>query len=397
MRRLCLIALLLMMTLNIIPIQLATAQGDNGLMSPSTRLSYTVCEWGLLIIEHPTDRNGFAITNPENYSAIADTNLVVSGTGLFEGGVNIEVRDESNSVIHATTQTVGPSVDAKGTWSVEFGNVDATLGTEMMPISVQANLYSAEGQLVATDSIQLNLNSEFGVRYVEIDSPIGGEAVNDAPLVIRGHGGGAFENNIVIQVSNATTGEILVETFATIYSIDFAGSGPWETTVDLNLPAGTLIQIEAFQPDMSGQGNETIRDIGFGVIEPLRANNTHILMLQADDPLLMSDDLCSLAFAELSNTNITALPIDGVETTIVASPLPTVTAVISGSTAPQCLASLRKRVSRVDSSISIEVYYPNMVDTTACMTNAQPFQTTVPLEQIDPPNIGITVNGVSYQ
>lgn len=360
-------------------------------------ISYSVCDWGLITIEHQTAQPQVVIdiTSPEAYSAVAGSSFTVSGTGagLFEGNVVVEVRDAEGTVLfEAPTTLQAEQVDAVGDWSLD---VDLSGLSEAAQLSVVAYSTSPEnGDIIAFDSILLNANSEFGVRYVEITEPFFGQGVNTAPLVVSGMAGGAFENNIVIQVLDFATKDVLAETFATIQTDDMAGSGPFTTEVSFEAEPGTPVEVYAFQPDMSdGEGSAAeVSDIEFVIASPLATSYSRILHLQQNDPILEAEDDCAAAEAEFTNENITPLTINGVTVVSTRSMMPLVNVDIDAAGSSVCAAPLRVRITSESSAFAIEAYR-DATEPVPCTADLAPIPLRVSLGTLPSPDFSITVNG----
>lgn len=360
------------------------------------RLSYMVCDWGLLTIEHPTEQPDIFITidSPANYSAVDATSFTVAGqgAGLFEGNVVVEVTADGDVLFVEPTVLQADEIGAVGDWSldVELGELDAaTL------ITVTASSPSpADGSLIAIDQIQLSANSEIGLPFVEITRPIGSAGVSASPLLIEGIAGGAFENNIVIEVRDTATGDLLTETFATVNTDTIAGSGPFSTEVDLEVDPGTGISVSAYQSAITDADEVTITDTQFAVVSPLAQSYDRFLTIRPDDPLNMSDDVCSAAASEFDNESINPLVINDVQVMSTMSMMPLVNVNIDAAGSSNCAAPRRTRIERDGNSFAIEIY-DDATEAFPCTADLAPFVQRVSLGTLPDPDYIITVNGES--
>ncbi len=273
--------------------------------------SFYVCEWGLIVIQSNTDEELFdiTITSPNNFTGIVNTLFTVNGTGkgLFEANLVVEVIDITTGKILFTEPTLVniDELGGEGDWSID---IDLSEVDSVTPIRVHA--YSTEpeqGSIITEDEINLNLNSEFGLPFVNITRPISYQGVSTSPLLVEGTAGALFENTLNIQILNELDGEILAETFATIETGELAGQGGWSTTIDLDIDTGESFVVYAFEPSVTDDDTITVDDTQFGIASPLALTYERILVLQAGDPITFTDDLCADTQAEFDNTNISPL------------------------------------------------------------------------------------------
>ncbi|MAU12838.1 MAG: hypothetical protein CL607_23665 [Anaerolineaceae bacterium] len=363
------------------------------------QISYMVCDWGLVTIEESTEQGPIfiEITSPEDYSAVEGISFTVSGTGagLFEGNVVVEISGPDGDVLfEAPTVLQAEEMGAVGDWSI---NIDLGELESNTRIFVRAYSTSPEdGSTIAFDSLRLNANSEFGLRYVDITTPYFGAGVNTSPLLIEGMAGGAFENNIVIEVRNFETKEILAETPATVETEDFAGSGPFSAEVTIEAEPGQAIEVYAYQPSVADGEEVEISDIEFAIVSPLAQSYDRILILQRDDPILGAEEMCAVAEAEFDNTNTDMLVINDVAVLSTRSMMPLVTVSIDAAGSSNCAAPLRTRVTHDGDGFAIEVYR-DTTEPVPCTMDLAPIPVRVSLGTLPNPDYTITVNGEAVE
>ena len=122
----------------------------------SRLLSYQVCDWGLIVIEHATEQTPIFldIDSPADYSAVGST-FTISGTGagLFEGNVIVEAAAfGGDSLFEGITVLHAEELGAVGDWSIE---VDLGELTEATQVVVRAYSTSPEdGATIAFVSLR---------------------------------------------------------------------------------------------------------------------------------------------------------------------------------------------------------------------------------------------------
>ncbi|MCA9909870.1 MAG: hypothetical protein KC519_14535 [Anaerolineae bacterium] len=362
------------------------------------RVSYLICDWGLLTVEEPMAASPIfiSIDSPADYSAVQGTTFTVSGTGagLFEGNVIVEVAAFGGDVLfEGTTVLQAPEIGAVGNWSID---VDLGALTEATQIFIRAYSTSpADGSTIAYDSLRLNANSQFGLRYVELTRPYFGQGVSTTPLLVEGMAGGAFENTIVIDVLDFATGNVLAEVPATVQTSDFAGSGPFSAELTIDAAPGTAINIYAYQPSVADGEEVNISDVEFAVVSPLAQTYDRILNIERDDPIYGAQDVCAIAEAEFNNEAINPLVINNVQALSTRSMMPLVNVSIEAAGSSVCPAPLRTRTVRDGNAFAIETYY-DMTRPVACTADLAPITRRVSLGTLPNPDFTITVNGQSY-
>lgn len=385
---------IIMLCLAVIP-TLAQDESEN---APETQRSYQICDWGLLTIEESTEQPPIfiEISSPDDYSAVESTfTLSGTGAGLFEGNVIVEASAQGGDVLfEGTTILQAEEMGAEGEWSIE---VD--LGELEEPTPIFIRVYSTspqDGSTTAFDSLRLNANSEFGLRYVEITTPYFGAGVNTSPMVIEGMAGSAFENNIVIEVRDFDTGEVLAETFATIGTEELVGSGPFAAEVSFEAEIGTGIEVFAYHPPVADDDEIEVSDIEFAVVSPLAQTYERFLTVQRDDPILGADDVCAVAEAEFANENVNLLVINDVTVLSTRSMMPLVNVSIEAAGSSNCPAPPRTRITRDDDAFDIETYY-DTTEPVACTADLAPIPVRVSLGTLPNPDYTITVNGEAVE
>jgi hypothetical protein len=369
------------------------AQSDEQPEDPRT-LSYQVCDWGLITIEEPTEQPAvfLDIDSPADYSAV-DSAFTVSGTGagLFEGNVIVEVSQFGGDVLFTGAAVLqAETVEAVGSWSLD---IDLGELTEATPIFIRVYSESPEdGSTVAFDSLRLNANAEFGLPYVDITTPMYGAGVPNFMMQIEGMAGAIVENNIVIEVRDFATGDVLAETFATVQTDELAGSGSFSAEVDFEAAPGTAIEIVAYQPQVADSDEIDVSDIAFAIVNPLAQTYERILNIQRDDPILGAEDLCAVAEAEFGNQTITPLAINDVTVFAAIAPTPLVNLSIQAAGSSVCPAPLRTRITNTDNAFAIEIYR-DATQPVACTADLAPFTQRLSLGTLPNPDYTITVNG----
>jgi hypothetical protein len=371
----------------------AAAQSDEQPEDPRT-LSYQVCDWGLIVIEHATEQPSvfIDIDSPADYSAV-DSAFTISGTGagLFEGNVIVEVSAFGGDVLFTgTTVLQAEELGAVGTWSL-----DVDLGELAEAAQIFIRVYSEspeDGSTVAFDSLRLNANAEFGLPFVGITTPMYGAGVTNFMMQIEGMAGAIFENNIVIEVRDFATGDVLAETFATVQTDELAGIGAFSAEVDFEAEPGTAIEIHAYQPAVADGETVNVSDVAFAIVNPLMQTYPRILNIQSADPILGAEDSCAAAEAEFENAAITPLVVNDVTVFAYIAPMPLVNLSIQAAGSSVCPAPLRARITNTDNIIAIELYRDTS-QPVACTMDLAPIMQRLTLGTLPNPDFTITVNG----
>lgn len=368
--------------------------------NPEIRQSFHVCEWGLLVIQHDDSTQLFDITinSPQNYTGVDGTAFTVSGTGkgLFEANLVVEVTDMDGTILFTEPTLVDTDrVGGEGDWSMD---IDLSTIEDTMPIIVRAYSTSPEdGSVIAQDSIQLNLNSAFGLPFVDITRPIGNQGVSTSPLLVQGTAGAIFENNLNIQILDEFGGTVIAETFATVETDELAGQGTWSTEIDLELEAGETFVVYAFQPPVADGETITVDDTQFGVASPLSLSYDKILVLQAGDPITFTDDLCSETQAEFDNEDTSPILIDDIRVIATRSMKPLVNVTINGRKPSVCDMPMRLRVENNNNTIAVDLYYSTTEGMTMCTRDLQPFTMSFSLGTLQNNTFSLTVNDVELE
>lgn len=369
-------------------------EGEGMEEMPEPALSYFVCEWGLLVAEATTEQPDIFITidSPEAYSGVEGTSFTLSGTGagLPEGNVAVQVTGNGEVLFEGATVLDTEEIGGEGEWSLEvdLGELDNATAVFVEAFSTSP----ADGSMLAVDGINLNVNSEFGLSFVDITTPTYRAGVSTSPLLIEGMAGAIFENNVVIEVRDVETDEMLVETFATVETEELAGMGPFSTEVMLELETGTAIEVIAYQPDMSGMGEVSAIDREIVVASPLAQSYDRYLYVSAADPVVGSELPCAGGELEFENENKNPLAINDVTVISTRSMTPLVNVSIEAAGSSNCPAPLRTQIIRDESTYNIEVY----LDTTEpvpCTADLVPIPVRVSLGTLPDDQYTITVNG----
>ena len=382
------------LTLVVVFVSAVTAQFDED-PEDSRPLSYFVCDWGLLTVVHqpPNESLFVKITSPEAYSAVSETAFTVSGegAGLFEGNVIVEVRADGGDILFTgTTVLQVQEVGQPGTWSidVDLGVLDAAKRVVVVAYSTSPE----DGSTTAIDDIIVNVNSEFVPQFIEITRPSYGAEVSTYPLVIEGMAGAAFENNIVIEVKDVKTGDVLGETSATVQTDAIGGKGLFSAEVTFDAEPGTGIAIHAHQPEVAADEAVKASADAYAVAIPLARTYDRFLTIYDDDPLATSPDLCGLTAAEFDNQTITPLVINDVTYFELTSPTPVVNLKINAAGSSNCPAPIRTRTIHDGSDYMTEIYR-DASQPVACTSDLAPITERISLGTLSSPDYTITVNG----
>lgn len=371
------------------------AQGTQDESTAEPRLSYTVCNWGLLTIEHPSTRPVIFVTidSPVEYSAIPGAAFTVSGTGagLFEGNVVVEVSSEGELLFSEPTVLRAEEMGAVGEWSMD---VDLGELEESTRLFIRAYSPLGDGLRTVWDAIEVNANSDFGLPFVELTHPFASESISVSPLRIEGVAGGAFENNIVIEVRDFATRTLLTETFATIATDELGGSGAFAAEVDLDLPSGTPITVVAYHPAIADDEEVTVINTQVGVVNPLARTYDRFLTIGPNDPLYLADYalFCGAASSEFENEEIAPLEITDVQVVATRSTTPLVTVSIEAVKSSNCPLPLRTRIVREGNTFDITLYY-DVTTPAPCTADLVPFIQRVSLGTLETTDYTIMVNG----
>lgn len=353
-----------------------------------------VCEWGLLVVEQPTEPPAIFIDidSPTNNSAVEGTQVTVSGTGagLFEANLVVEATANGEMIFSEPTLLRAESMGAVGTWSI-----DIDLGELEGPTPVYIVAYSQspeDGSTIAADAININANSTFPLRYVDITRPTPYAAVSTLPLLVEGTAGAAFENNVVIEVRDPQSGIVLAETFATVQTDELGGSGPFSAELMVDVEPGTAIDIVAFQPAIAeGESDEDFSDVEFAVASPLAQTYDRFVILEGDDPLFSIQQPCSAELA-FEDEDINPLVINNVLPISTMSMMPLVNLTIEAAGSSVCPSPLRTRATRDGDAFDIEIYY-DISEPAACSADLAPITKRISLGTLPNPDFSITVNG----
>lgn len=370
------------------------AQDDDMDDMPESRMLYLICDWGLLTVEESTVPGPIFIDidSPADYSAVEST-FTVSGTGagLFEGNVIVEASVQGEApFFEGTTVLQAEELGAVGDWSID---IDASELEPATPVFVAVYSTSPEdGSTVAFDTLRLNANAEFGLRYVDITTPEFSAGVSTSPLLIEGMAGGAFENNIVIEVLDFESGDVLAETFATIETDEIGGSGAFSAEVMVDADPGTELEIYAYQPAIADDDEIEASDVQFIIASPLSIIYERYLLIDRDDPIYGAEDVCAVAEAEFENETINPLVINDVQILSTMSMLPAVNLSIEAAGSSNCPAPLRARTVRDGDTFNIEVYY-DVTEPVPCTADLGPIPVRLSLGTLPDPDYTIIING----
>lgn len=380
----------------------ASAQTDDmdDMTESEPRLSYLICDWGLLTVEYPTESEPvfIEIDSPADYSGVEGTTFTVSGTGagLFEGNVIVEVSVDGETAVTEFGVLQAEELGAVGDWSVDLSLDDMMLDGATRVVVTAYSESPQDGSTVALDTVRLNVNSEFPLRFVEIDRPTFGAGVSASPLLIEGTAAGAFENNVVIEVQDADSGDVLAETFATIQTDELGGIGSISAEVMVEAEPGTPIEVFAYHSPVAEGEEIEVSAVQFAYVSPLAQTYDAFLVINADDPINGAPEVCAQAAAEFENEDINPLVINDVivQETRSMTPLTNVTIEAAGSS--NCPAPLRTRAVRDGESFDITVYR-DFSEPVACTADLAPITERISLGTLPNPDFSITVNGETVE
>ena len=180
---------------------------------------------------------------PQPGEVVSPVEVVVTGTAtdLPENQVHVSALDANSAAL--AEQTV--DVNRNGAWRATL-QVNATTGSTGQITAVGG---SSADQSVAA---QAAVNVVYGQGAlppqvqptIKIFSPPSDEVVDPTELQVLGLGAALPENNVVVQVLDAN-GTVLAQQ-ATTMDAELGGSGEWRVFFTLDVPRGTLGQIDAF-------------------------------------------------------------------------------------------------------------------------------------------------------
>lgn len=371
------------------------AQDDTDAAAP---YALQVCDWGIVVVEPvaPSAPQMITLDAPQDNAGIEGTSFTVSGTsvGLEDTPVLVEVvADASGSVIYegAAIVTTEGNADAPAEWSlnVDLGELDGAT-------AVTLKAYAADDSTIAADDIALNVNSSFGLPFVEITSPALYEGVETAPLVIEGQAGAIFENNIVVQILDETGEDVLAETFATVQTDELAGRGSWSVALDVLLDAGTRFEVRAFQPAIADGETVTVEASSVGYADPFSVRYERVLKIFGDDPLNAASPVnCDAALAEFDNDEILPIMVNELLGASTSSMMPTVNLTIEAAGSSICPLPIRARLVLAGDDYTGDLYRDASGEPVACTMDLAPISVDVPLGTQPVDQFNVTVNGVS--
>lgn len=357
--------------------------------------SYTVCDWGLLVLEESGGPvQDIEITAPENFSGVG-TAFTVSGEGegLFEGNVIVEVFDtEANMLFSGFATVTADEVGGRGPWSL-----DIDLGAVPESTRIVVNAYStepSEGEIDAHDAVTLSANSQFGLPYIDIISPLSGEDVTGLPLRVEGTAGALFENSFVLQVTDFDM-NVLAETPIQFAAPDIGLSGPWEAELDFTAEPGTRLVINAYALSMADGEGIVASDLSIVTVGALRVPFERVLIVQVGDPILLEGEMCEATAAEFQNAAIAPVTISTVAAVETLSTPPQVTLEITGQKPSFCQTPFRVRVAKSGSVYTGEAYYDTSGEGGICTRDLREFTVRVPLGSVPDGGYSASVNGVA--
>lgn len=357
--------------------------------------SYTVCDWGLLVLEESGGPvQDIDITSPADFSGVG-TAFTVSGEGegLFEGNVVVEVFDtEANLLFSGAGTVTSAEVGGRGPWSL-----DVDLGAVPEATRIVVNAYStepSEGEIIAHDAVTLSANSAFGLPYIDITSPLSGADVAGLPLHVEGTAGALFENSFMLQVTDFDM-NILAETPVQFAAPDIGLSGPWEAELDFTAEPGARLVINAYALSMEDGESVIASDLSIITLDALRLPFEHILVLQVGDPILLEGEMCAATGGEFDNASTSPVSVTAVAVIESDSVPPQVTLEITGQKPSFCEMPFRVRVTKNGSAYTGEAYYDASGEGGICTRDLREFAVRVPLGTVPDGGYTASVSGVA--
>lgn len=357
--------------------------------------SYTVCDWGLLVLEESGGPvQDVEIMSPAEFSGVG-TAFTVSGEGegLFEGNVIVEVFDtEANMLFSGFATVTAEEMGGRGPWSL-----DVDLGAVPEATRIVVNAYStepSEGEIIAHDAVTLAANSAFGLPYIDITSPLSGDDIAGLPLRIEGTAGALFENSFMLQVTDFDM-NILAETPVQFAAPDIGLSGPWEAELDFTAEPGARLVINAYALSMEDGESVVASDLSIVTVDALRLPFERVLVVQVGDPILLEGEMCAATAAEFGNTAVSPVNVAAVRATESDSVPPQVTVEITGQKPSFCEMPFRVRMTKTGSAYTGEAYYADSGEGGICTRDLREFTVRVPLGTVPDSTYSLAVSGVT--
>jgi hypothetical protein len=278
--------------------------------------------------------------------------------------------------------------------SAQEGEMDMTHYIECESTLVMIQAITQEAMAEATPEATPEM-TETPLRFVEITRPFDGMGTHTQMLLVEGMAGGAFENNIVVQVMDSE-GTVLAEAPATVDTPEVGGSGPFSVEMALDAEPGTTLTITAFQPAVADGEQVTISDTVNMVVSPTARPLSSLLIVQPDDPMLAEADVCAAAEAAMTSTTTLPIVINNVMAIQTMSLPPFVNVNIQAAKPSVCPLPLRARMTASEAVYTIELYFED-TGPVPCTRDLRPFGLIVPLGMVEASPFTIIVNGQTVQ
>lgn len=210
------------------------------------------------------------ITSPAPGAVLENPNVInVTGTGtaLFENSLTVQARDANGQIL--TQQPVitdAPEVGGTGNWQTTLAvNVPPGTAGDIRAFAVSAN----DGSVVAEAIINVTFGSATPPpSSITISTPASGELLpNEGSFVVRGQATNILGGSVIVQARDEG-GNVIAEQ-STVVDEAIDGTGQWEVTLAVVVPAGTngSIRAAARLPDDS-DSIEAVVNIVYGAIPP---------------------------------------------------------------------------------------------------------------------------------
>ncbi len=230
--------------------------------------------------------------------------------------------------------------------------------------------------------------------FITITEPNAGASVGENGFTVKGKAKGLFENNLVVQVTNASD-ETLFQQPITYTSAEVGGEGEWIINVPLEGTIGEPITIRAYA-ESAADGSVIAEARQQLFFNPLDMPYKKLLLLSEQDRILESTNLCSTAGSQANAAGSLMLDPNVLSVISTRSFPPDVIAVADVEIATSCPYPLRGVVTRDGGNIKIEMFIFVSPDA-GCGQPIERRQIILPLGRIVDSPLQITLNGISPQ
>ena len=354
---------------------LALAQG--GEMPPHP---YTVCEWGLLVIERGSHDVRITDVLP------GEDVLTISGrgAGLFEGNVVVQAWDiEGNVLAEVPTTMVAEEVGGEGEWSAEL-SVPTEPGTFGSIYAFSPS--PRDGSPMAEDWLMVTFDGGGLASFVIITQPDEASLHSGDTIALAGRGD-VFENNLEFILENETGRDLWLQS-ATVDE-----DGTWQTEIRAEVPQPTAGWLVGFSvlPDADFP---TAYDYVPLMIGTDWSDFPLVLRVGAEDTILSAEDPCEAADMQMGGDGSKVpITVESVLAQSTRSIPPQVTLLIEGTRPAECDFPLRTELRPAGTDITVEIYQYVAADA-SCGGEAIPYSARIPLGELGDDGYTFTVNGV---